>query len=157
MPLEIREAHLSDATAIARLMLELGCDDDESAMRRHLDRVLRSNQNIVFVAEEAPHGLLGVVHAQIVLSLAHAPRCAVESLVVTTDHRENGIGRALLERVHGWSLRRGVDEVHLATARSRKAAHRFLGKLGYTMLEEQRLFVRDLAHPSGPDDPTTGD
>ena len=46
----------------------------------------------------------------------------VNALVVTGPNREAGVGRALLERVHNWALRRGLDDVCL-----RQAGRRGLG------------------------------
>jgi len=157
MPLEIREAQLTDAAAIAPLLLELGHAGDETAVRRQLERVLKSNQHVVFLAEESPHGVLGLLHAGIALSLVSRPYCEVGAFIVATPHREMGIGRTLLEHLHAWSLRRGVDDVVIRASRSRKAAHRFCGQMGYTMHEEQRLFTRDLAGPKPPGEPTVAD
>lgn len=150
MPSDIREAQLTDVPELVKLVHELGHEGDEATLRRRLDRVLHASEHVVFVSESRPHGLVGMVHASVVATLLGWPHCEIEALVVTTSHRGLGLGRGLLERVHGWALRRGLDEVILRASRHRKAAHRLLGKLGYTMREEQRVFIRNLA--DRPDD-----
>jgi len=149
MPLEIREAQLCDAAEVARLLLELGHEDDEGRIRRRLDRVLRSdNQHVVLVAEEPPHGVIGLAHAMILATLLDTPSCEVCALIVTASHRQMGAGRALVERIHGWALRRGVENTTIRVSRQRKEAQQFLDRLGYTKSMEERVYTRDLTGPT---------
>ena len=147
MSADVREAQLEDTPIICRMLLELGYDGDEPLVRRRLERVLGSSDHVVFLASERPHGVVGMLHASVYVGLLGRPRVDVNALVVTGPNREAGVGRALLERVHNWALRRGIDDVCAQFKRHRKAGHQFFGKLGYTVVAEQRVYQRDLASP----------
>ncbi len=158
MPVQVREAQLEDAPDICRLLLELGYDGEEALVRRRLERVHGTTDHVVFLAVERPHGTVGLVHGSVALSLQHSPRVNVNVLVVASAHRGSGTGRALLERVHNWALRRGIDDVATHFRRHRKAAHLFYGKLGYSVTGEHRVYERDLAGPlRNHQDPTAMD
>ena len=147
MPVQVREAQLEDAPDVARMLLELGYDGEEALVRRRLERVLGTTDHVVFLAVERPHGVVGMVHASVSISLQDRPRANVHVLVVASANRCAGTGRALLERLHNWALRRGIDDVGTEFPRHRKAGHLFYGKLGYSVTGEHRLYQRDLASP----------
>lgn len=60
-------------------------------------------------------------------------RCWVEDLIVTATVRSRGVGRTLLDAASDWGRRHGCAELGLASAASRKDAHRFYRERG--MLE----------------------
>jgi GNAT superfamily N-acetyltransferase len=147
MPIQVREAQLEDTPDVCRMLLELGYDGEEALVRRRLERVIGTTDHAVFLAHERPHGVVGMLHASVSISLLHRPRVDVHVVVVASSHRCAGTGRALLERVHNWALRRGIDDVCTQFQRHRKPAHLFYGKLGYSVVSEQRHYQRDLASP----------
>lgn len=147
MPVQVREAQLEDTPDICRMLLQLGYDGEEALVRRRLERVLGTTDHVVFLAQERPHGAVGMLHASVTISLLHRPRVDMHVLVVASAHREAGGGRALLERLHNWALRRGIDDVATEFPRHRKAGHLFFGKLGYSVTGEHRVYQRDLASP----------
>jgi len=147
MALQVREAQLDDAPGVSRMLLELGYDGEDAIVRRRLERVLGTTDHAVFLAIERPHGVIGMVHASVMIGLLQPPHVEVHALVVGSAHRQVGTGRALLERLHNWALRRGVDDVATHMQRHRKAGHMFFGKLGYSVSAEHREYSRDLAGP----------
>lgn len=158
MPVQVREAQLEDAAEICRMLLELGHDGEEALVRRRLERVLGTTDHVVLVAVERPHGVVGMLHASVTVSLQVRPRVDVQLLVVASAHRGGGTGRALLERLHNWALRRGIDDVAARFRRHRKTGHLFYGKLGYSVSAEHRVYTRDLAGPlRNHEDPTAMD
>ncbi len=147
MAAQVREAQLEDTPAVCRMLLELGHDAEEPLVRRRLERVLGTTDHVVFLAFDRPHGIIGMLHASVEIGLIHRPLVEIEAIVVANAHRCTGIGRLLLERVHNWALRRGIDDVAAQFQRHRKAAHLFYGKLGYSVASELRSYQRDLASP----------
>jgi N-acetylglutamate synthase-like GNAT family acetyltransferase len=154
---EYREAELPDAQQVSRLLHELDCKDDAATVRRRIERILGLTDHMMFVAVERPHGVVGVVHAEVLVTLMARPRATIRALVVAPDVRESGIGRELLERVHSWALRRGIDDIQVAMQRTRKEGHHFLVKLGYTVSGEHLIYERDLAAPMTTEIPTDFD
>ena len=53
------------------------------------------------------------------------PRCWVEDLAVSPEHRSQGVGKALLDRAKGWARERGATHLELDSGEAREAAHRF--------------------------------
>ncbi len=152
MTVEVREAQLEDSPSVTRMLLELGYDAEEALVRRRIERVLGSTDHVIFVVGERPHGLIGVMHAFVSITLTQRPHVEIGTLVVSGSHRQSGAGRALLERVHNWALRRGIDDVATRFKRHRKAGHAFYGKMGYTAVADHRVYRRDLASPMRNDD-----
>ena len=157
MPVEYREARLDDAEPMARLLLELGYEGDQLVIRRRLERILGLSDQIVYVAIERPHGVVGMIHAGVQVTLVRRPNAELYALVVTGAQRKSGVGRGLLERVQGWALKRGIDDVIVRMQRHRKAAHLFLGQMGYTVTKDQRVYERDLGSPLRSGHPTKSD
>lgn len=157
MPLELRHAALGDAPDLTRLILELGYDTDEAAMRRRLDRVLGSSGHVVFVAIEPPHGIVGCIHVSVRVTLLERPYAEIEALSVTGGHRRQGVGQALVQRAHQWATRRGILDVVARSQLHRKGARDFYRTLGYRELKEQRVFVRNIDAPPPVEETTEGD
>jgi len=79
----------------------------------------------VLVAERRGE-LLGFCTAYLDLnSVRFGPRCWVEDLAVSPDHRSQGVGKDLLDRAKDWARERGASHLELDSAESREDAHRF--------------------------------
>jgi GNAT superfamily N-acetyltransferase len=98
-----------------------------------------------------------MIHAGVEVTLIRRPWAEILTLVVTGAQRKASIGRGLVERVQGWALRRGIDDVVVRMQRHRKAAHLFFGQMGYSVTKEQRVYERDLASPLKVGHPTKSD
>jgi GNAT superfamily N-acetyltransferase len=79
----------------------------------------------VLVAEHRGE-LLGLCTAYLELnSVRFGPRCWVEDLAVSPEHRSEGVGKALLDTAKDWARERGATHLELDSAEGRKDAHRF--------------------------------
>jgi ribosomal protein S18 acetylase RimI-like enzyme len=70
------------------------------------------------------------------------PDAHLEEFYVVPDHRSQGLGRALLERVLEFARQRGAGRIDLGTAVDDRAARALYESLGFTNFEK-------------PDDPGT--
>lgn len=152
MPVAIRHAELRDAPSLRKLLLHLGIDDEEFSIRWRLDRIIRMSDHAVIVAEEPPHGLIGIVHASISPTLLARPICEVSILLVASDHRNSGVGLRLLEQVQDWSMRRGIEDVRVLVKHSQYASHSFFEHIGFVELELQHIYVSKINCPLLPPD-----
>jgi diamine N-acetyltransferase len=55
----------------------------------------------------------------------------IDTLVVATTRRQQGIGRTLVERAHAWATAQGVDEVRIVVYEFNQEALQFYEHLGY--------------------------
>ena len=70
--------------------------------------------------------LLGLCTAYLDMnSVRFGPRCWVEDLAVSPDHRSQGVGKALLDAAKDWARDRGATHLELDSADARDDAHRF--------------------------------
>lgn len=64
----------------------------------------------------------------------HRPRvfAYLEDIVVSSDHRRLGVGKALMQKVEAWAGDRNVDQIELTVWEFNEEAKEFYEALGYT-------------------------
>jgi GNAT superfamily N-acetyltransferase len=141
--LTIRGARTSDSPEIAQLTTQLGYDLSEADAADRLSRILRRDDQQLFVAalDGRAVGWVHVLCAEYVDAEAFV---VIGGLVVDRNHRRLGIGRALMDRAEGWARERGCSVVRLTSSATRSAAHRFYEDLGYTNIKRQYSFIKPL-------------
>jgi len=86
---------------------------------------IADDEAAVLVAEHRGE-LLGLCTAYLELnSVRFGPRCWVEDLAVSPEHRSQGVGKALLDAAKDWARARGATHLELDSADTRIDAHRF--------------------------------
>ena len=79
----------------------------------------------VLVAEHRGE-LLGLCTAYLDMnSVRFGPRCWVEDLAVSPDHRSQRVGKDLLDAAKDWARQRGATHLELDSGEARADAHRF--------------------------------
>jgi GNAT superfamily N-acetyltransferase len=68
----------------------------------------------------------------------------IGGLVVDSNHRREGIGRALIEHGEEWARKQGCSVVRLWSSSSRSASHQFYERLGYRNIKTQYSFLKAL-------------
>ena len=98
---------------------------DAERAREAISAAISDEESAVFVAEHRS-GLLGFCTAYLELnSVRFGPRCWVEDLAVSPEHRSQGVGKALLDAAKDWARERGATHLELDSAETRLDAHRF--------------------------------
>jgi GNAT superfamily N-acetyltransferase len=138
--LETRKAALSDAANLSRLTLLLGYDCSEVMMRQRLARLRDAADQGVFVAALDGNDIVGWVHLEVRRPLVSDPYVEILALVVATQHRRLGVGRALADRAIAWA-----ETHHIADIRARAQLHRedalsFYEGLGFELFKEQQVY-----------------
>jgi ribosomal protein S18 acetylase RimI-like enzyme len=129
--LTIRDAKLSDASALGALMCELGYETSDTEMHSRL-RVILRNENYRTIIAEVDNKLCGMIGTLTHASHEHNdPSGKIIALVVSTRQRRTGVGRALLAAAEKDFASRHVTRVTLTTRFEREGAHRFYKALGY--------------------------
>ncbi len=127
----IREAKLTDAPTIARLVTQLGYPTSPSEMENRLQILLAHSDYITFVAEVSSIvvGLVGAYIGYAIESTGTYGR--LTGLVVDEQWRGRGIGKMLMGRIERCLREQGTTLIVLTSGKQRAEAHRFYQTLGY--------------------------
>ena len=127
----IRQAALSDAPSVARLVSQLGYQTTAAQMESRLPAMLARPEYVLFLAE-TDHTVVGLAGAYLTLGLElDGPYGRLTGLVVDEGWRGQGIGRMLLEAVEGWLKELGASLLLITSGLHRAEAHEFYRHLGY--------------------------
>src|ERR687888_2642218 len=98
---------------------------DPDRARAAIAQAIEDPAAAVLVAEHRGE-LLGLCTAYLDMnSVRFGPRCWVEDLAVSPEHRSQGVGKALLDAAKAWARERGATHLELDSAETRAEAHRF--------------------------------
>jgi len=98
---------------------------DAEHARAAIAQAIEDPSAAVLIAEQRGD-LLGICTAYLDMnSVRFGPRCWVEDLAVSPDHRSQGVGKALLDAAKDWARERGATHLELDSGDARADAHRF--------------------------------
>jgi GNAT superfamily N-acetyltransferase len=103
---------------------------DPDRARGAIAQAIEDPAAAVLVAEHRGE-LLGLCTAYLDMnSVRFGPRCWVEDLAVSPEHRSQGVGKALLDAAKAWARERGATHLELDSSDARTDAHRFYEREG---------------------------
>ena len=156
--IEVREATSEDAAAIQRLARELAetvgdAPPVEEAVRKRLEELLETPRSQVLVVENGRR-VVGAVSFWIKPDLAHGDTVVeVPMLVVSQEHRRNGVGRFLMEAVRNKASEHDASLIELVATTTNVAAREFYHSLGFVEADVVALeFVGSPDNPPQPED-----
>jgi GNAT superfamily N-acetyltransferase len=141
----IRAGRREDAEEAARLWMQSADEhtshdpvyatapDAEKTMRRFLADLARNGYAFVFVATVGDR-MVGFVAGELREgSPTFLPKtwASVDDVFVDPDHRNRGIGHALIASVEGWARRKGANGVSLQVAAANTRGRKFYEELGF--------------------------
>jgi N-acetylglutamate synthase-like GNAT family acetyltransferase len=117
----IRSARPSDAPGITTLLRELGYPVELDGVAATLRRIHQDGENVVAVAVDDAHGVLGLVSMSCrPLLRLQGVAGTIEELAVRRDARSRGIGDRLLRYAKGLASERGWVRLETTVARRRE-------------------------------------
>ncbi len=133
--IQIREAGVEDAAAIARLLHDFNTEYEEATppvpeLTRHAERMLRAGEMTVLLAGEGPDGLALLRFRPSVWT--EQQESYLQELYVVPDLRGRGVGEALMEAVLAACRARDAAWIELNTGETDVAARALYRKLGFT-------------------------
>ena len=101
------------------------------------DALARDPNNRLLIAERGGE-IVGTLQITFIVGLSRrgAKRALIEAVRIATPHRGKGIGEEIMRAAIEIARREGCAMVQLTTDKSRKDAHRFYEKLGFTASHE---------------------
>jgi ribosomal protein S18 acetylase RimI-like enzyme len=133
--IQVREAGVEDAAAIARLLHDFNSEYEMETppvaeLTRHATRMLREGEMTVLLAGEGPDGLALLRFRPSVWT--EQQEAYLQELYVVPQLRGRGIGLALMEAVLHTCRERDAAWVELNTGETDVAARALYEKLGFT-------------------------
>ena len=137
----LREAQREDLPTIVRMLA-----DDPLGAKRHrvedplptdyyatFDAIAASPSNRLYVAE-VDGEIVGTLQLTFIPGLDYvgAERMMIEAVRVARERRNAGLGKAMVIQAIEIARRRGCQRVELTSNASRRDAHRFYERLGFT-------------------------
>lgn len=128
--LEIRDARLDDAPALAALLEQLGFPSSSRVIAQRLTTMLDAGELVLVAVQAAvPLGLL-TVHVTPVLHRP-TPVGRLTALIVAEHARGHGVGRALVAAAERRLTGQSCQLVEVTSNRRLTDAHAFYERLGY--------------------------
>ncbi|HEX6781101.1 MAG TPA: GNAT family N-acetyltransferase [Solirubrobacterales bacterium] len=133
--IQIREATVEDAVAIARLLHDFNTEYEEETppvaeLTRHAERMLGEGEMTVLLAGDGPDGLALLRFRPSVWT--EKQEAYLQELYVVPGLRGNGIGEALMEAILATCRARGAAWIELNTGETDVAARGLYRKFGFT-------------------------
>lgn len=129
--LRLRDAKLTDAATVSRLIEALGYPCDVAEAERRIRRVNASPRQALVIADWRDTGC-GLLSLDFMFYLPLGREsCRITALVVDERFRKLGVGRELLRYAEHAARREGAARVELTTAESRTEAHAFYRRCGF--------------------------
>jgi GNAT superfamily N-acetyltransferase len=135
----LRPARIEDAAEIARLSIELGYPATVVDMRSRLALLLEQAAHRVCVVD-AGETLQGWIAIEQRLILEIGDCVEVMGLVVDTNSRHSGVGRALMEEAERWARTLGIGRITVRSDILRDASHPFYERMGYVRHKTQHAY-----------------
>lgn len=140
---DISPLTLDDIEATQALLAELGYSEDEVTVKARMSSVLNHKDHLALMAcidGEA----VGLVHAFIRRALEKPLEACIQSMVVTSQARKQGIGQALMQAVVEWAREKDLPSISLHTQVDRDDALAFYTANGFEEVTQSRLLRRRL-------------
>lgn len=135
----IRDARPEDAPRLVPLLAELGYPAVEAQVHQLIGSVTAEGARVLVVEHDQKVAGFAVVHRMLTLHRAQ-PVAYLSALVVASDARGLGLGRALVDAVSQIGAAWGCGTLELTSNDRRLHAHQFYTSLGFT--SESRKFRR---------------
>ena len=140
----IRTATPEDAAEISRLSAELGYPAPTQAFAQRLGQLLASTKHEVLVAEGEQGHLYGFIAVEHRLIIEYGERAEIAALVVDTQVRRGGVGKALVAAAERWAADRGLADMVVRSNAARQESHPFYENAGYERTKTQHVYRKPL-------------
>ncbi|MCG8687973.1 MAG: GNAT family N-acetyltransferase [Desulfobacterales bacterium] len=141
MPIHFRNYIESDLSQVRLLMEELGYPVPIEELMRNIAEIKNRGGQIIIAQEHDT--VIGSVCVIIDVRLAEGIYAEIVSLVVNSEARGKGIGKALVKQAEQWAITH-VKKIRVRANAVRKEAHSFYETLGYNCIKQQKVFRKTL-------------
>lgn len=140
----IRNATEADAPSIARLSTALGYDAEPAVIAGRLRAILGSKVDLLIVAADLHGSVIGWLQAHASHILESGFRVEITGLIIASEFRRCGAGRALVTEAERWAKSLSAGAVVVRSNVQRVESHAFYPALGYTATKTQNVYRKVL-------------
>ncbi|MFC7405229.1 GNAT family N-acetyltransferase [Georgenia alba] len=143
--IQIRPIRATDARQVTGLLAQLGYPTEFDEVTSRLSGILGSPWQHVLVAVAADGSRLdGYVSVERRLSLSGGERVEITDLVVDSQVRRSGLGRALVAAAERWALQEGLHTVLVRSNVARGESHPFYAGIGYQRTKTSHTYRKEI-------------
>ena len=143
MRLNIRNASLRDSEFLSELAYQLGYKTSTENIQERLTEIINNQDHCIYVVEDNEN-VIGWIHAFKTLRVESETAVEIGGMVVKENYRSKGIGKALIEKIIEWSLKKGLMRIRVRCNSVRQETPKFYEKLGFVEIKEQRIFDKKI-------------
>ena len=138
--MKIRNALLTDAESVSKLMDQLGYQASPELIRYKLEALVDSTCDTVLLALDGEQ-IIGVISLH-VMELFHQPGRLgrITCLVIDNDFRRQGVGAMLVAAADVFFKKRRCVRAEVTSGENRAEAHTFYQRQGYAV--DERRFIK---------------
>ena len=123
---------------------EVFCDQGSTAFFKDYVSEILADENAAILCADHAGRIIGMAHVLVrespdVPIMVRRRFAVLENVVVRKGFRHMGVGRALMESVHTWSLGKGVARVELNVWSFNQDAIALYEKLGYEVISSRMV------------------
>jgi ribosomal protein S18 acetylase RimI-like enzyme len=141
MEFSIRHIRQTDAAQLLKLTNQLGYNITIDNLAIQVNSIIENPNHRAYVAETGST-LLGYVHGFITIRLTSSPFLEIAGLIVSQDHRNMGIGSALINHLETQFPQ--YKESRVRCNIKRKQAHAFYLNQNFDEVKQQKVFERKI-------------
>lgn len=138
--LQIRKAALADADSIVSLAIELGYNPTLEAIRKRIEKISKTDNQMLFVAEY--ENVIGWIHISLVEPLESVPFVEINGIIVNKNYRGKGIGTKLIHTAENWANRIGINRLRVRTNIKRIETRDYYKEIGFNLKKTQEVFEK---------------
>jgi GNAT superfamily N-acetyltransferase len=140
---KVRAMQSGDLPRVCELNLQLGYSGSIDQIRARFEDVRHRSEQGLFVALFGERAV-GWLHVHSHRSLESEPFAEITGLVVDSDERRRGVGRALVARACDWAKEAGHTTLRVRSNVQHKEAGHFYPALGFRIAKTQHSYSLDV-------------
>ena len=129
---------------MALLNDELGYAAEPEVMRNRMLAILASSADLLIVAVDASGTMAGWLQAHSAHIIESGFRVEIVGLIVSSEFRRRGVGRALVLAAEQWAETVSAKAVVVRSNANRLESHAFYPALGFSPIKTQRVYRKSL-------------
>lgn len=143
--MKIREATLQDFDAVMLLLQQLNpADIQPTELERSVYNEIIHDKKLMLLVADNGSAVIATCYLNLIPNLTRGgqPYAIIENVVTDSAHRQQGVGRFLIDYATQCAWQHGCYKIMLMSGRASKAVHRFYRQCGFDSEEKQAYVMR---------------